>query len=275
MLEHKLKQSLIYLYTQQGGYDWTALGRAIEWRLGIIRKFVKRDASLDDIQNAASALTIQRQIETEIEQYQRNLQVLATQLQNGDIEENEFIEQIEIITAAIYFIAYLNGSQTENEAAQQLIEDAKAALETMGVWTGAIVDQAMIEAAIPEEARNNIDSQLAISATSAINLAQKILEKAYDEDENILLNRLVLWVNKALEMYAWGQLFRADNPFLKWLVYALKRHCRDCLRLDGQVHTAQEWRASGFWPRCNNLECRGWACGCSFIESEGPSRGNF
>lgn len=276
MLEHKLKNSLIYLYTQQGGTDWSALGRAIEWRLDIIRKFIKRDVSLDEIQNIATALTIQRQIETELDQYQQDLQLLSVQLQQDEISEDEFVEQLEVITAAIYFIAYLNGSQTENEAAQQLIEDADAALETMGVWAGTIVDQSTIEAAISDvEARNGIDSQLAISATSAVDLTQKILGKAYDDDENILLNRLVLWVNKALEMYVWGQLFRADNPFLKWLIYPLKRHCRDCLRLDWQVHTAQEWRVSGFWPRCNNLECRGWACGCSFVESEGPSSGNF
>lgn len=274
MLEHKLKQSLIYLYTRQGGRDYSALGRAIEWRLGIIRKCVKRDMPLDDIQGIASALTIQRQIETELDQYQQDLQLLSVQLQQDEITQDEFIEQVEVITAAIYFIAYLNGSQTDNKAAQQLAQDARVALDTMGVEVGMVVNQTTIEAAIPDtEARNGIDSQLAISATSAANLAGNLKLEVFNPQS--LLNRIVLWVNKALEMYVWGQLFRVDNPFYEFIYNPLKDHCTDCQRLNGQVHTAQEWVASGFWPQGAGLECGGFNCGCRFVDSNGPSKGNF
>lgn len=265
MLEHKLKQSLIYLYTRQSGTDWPVLGRAIEWRLGILRKFVKRDASLEDVQKVASALTIQRQIETELDQYQQGLQLLSAQLQQDEITEDEFIERVEVITAAIYFIAYLDGSQTDNEAARQLTEDARIALDTLGVGAGTVVDQTTIEAAIPDmEARSNIDSQLAISATSAIGLT------GHD-----FLYRITLWVNTALGVFTWGQLHRADDPFYEWAYTPLKDHCDDCYRLNRQVHTAKEWLASGFWPRNSNLACGGWACGCFFVEVNGPSQGDF
>ena len=276
MLEHKLKQSLIYLYSRQGGNNWSALGRAIEWRLGIIRRYIKHNASFDEVQNLVSALTIQRQVETELDQYQQDLQLLSVQLQQDEISEDEFIEQVEVITAAVYFIACLDGSQTDNdnEAARRLTQDARIALDILGTEAGTVVDQATIEAAIPDvEARNGIDSQLAIVATSAVNFAGKLKLEVYDPQD--LLFRIALWVNKALEMYSWGQLFRVDNPFYQWIYNPLKEHCDDCERLNGQVHTAREWYASGFWPRSISLDCEGWLCGCSFIKSNGPSQGDF
>ncbi len=87
-------------------------------------------------------------------------------------------------------------------------------------------------------------------------------------------SRVALWVGTALGLYALGQMFRPDDPNLQWRVGPTE-HCGDCLRLDGQIHTASEWRASGWQPQGRNLECHGYRCQCGLYETNESPQGNF
>ena len=58
-----------------------------------------------------------------------------------------------------------------------------------------------------------------------------------------------------------------------WRLGATEDHCVDCLNLDGQVHTAAEWLASGIQPQSPDLACGGWNCDCRLEPTELPSSG--
>ena len=58
-----------------------------------------------------------------------------------------------------------------------------------------------------------------------------------------------------------------------WRRGATKKPCRDCLALDGQVHTAAEWRSAGIEPQSPDLACGGWECLCKLFPTDLPSSG--
>ena len=128
-LELKVKKQIIRFYKKQPGkVDHNKLGRAIDWRLAIIRQLstqVKR-SKLDAVQFSslsAGLCLIQRQIEDELDLYQQDLQELSGQLENGDIEQDEYDEKLELLTAAIFFLAYLSGSDNDGgELAQSSLD---------------------------------------------------------------------------------------------------------------------------------------------------------
>lgn len=105
--------------------------------------------------------------------------------------------------------------------------------------------------------------------------ANDIYSGRYEDKPESLLTRMFVWTNMAASVYFAGLLLRRDDPHLRWVWNPLKDHCSDCVRLNGQVHRASEWQASGWRPRSTGLECRGFNCGCALIETIGPSQGNF
>ncbi len=110
---------------------------------------------------------------------------------------------------------------------------------------------------------------------SVRDFSNDIYSGRYTETPSSALTRIFIWTNMAAGIYILGQMFRRDDPHYEWIWNPLKDHCSDCVRLNGQVHTASEWLASGFSPRSTALECRGFNCGCDLKEVVGPSRGSF
>ena len=98
-----------------------------------------------------------------------------------------------------------------------------------------------------------------------------------------LANRVRLWANSRLSALHLGMLMRPGRPDpdtgrvaearYMWQLGATEKHCSDCLRLNGQVHTASEWRAYGLYPQSKDLECGGWWCDCKLLEVETESQG--
>lgn len=97
----------------------------------------------------------------------------------------------------------------------------------------------------------------------------------YVDNPGSAMTRIFLWTNMAAGVYAIGQLRRRDNPRYRWVINPFKDHCGTCVRLNGQVHTAQRWLASGYTPRSSSLECRGFNCGCTLVETSDPEQGGF
>lgn len=123
------------------------------------------------------------------------------------------------------------------------------------------------------------DEQLAVSQlvqdqTTAISgLATDIYAGKYSSLAD-LGYRIDLWMNSAVSAFYAGQTYDNSDPHLLWM-YGPTEHCSDCQRLNGQVHTASEWRASGWTPRSRGLECEGYNCQCRWIPAPGPSVGGF
>lgn len=93
-----------------------------------------------------------------------------------------------------------------------------------------------------------------------------------------LASRVRLWANKRLEALHLGMLTRTarrdePEPRYVWRLGATEKHCRDCARLNGQVHTASEWARAGIRPQSADLECGGWRCDCRLEQTEDESAG--
>lgn len=128
---------------------------------------------------------------------------------------------------------------------------------------------------IPPEAVEELQAEIEVSVTAGAGLATAILGGRYEDRGAALASRLAMWATTALGVYALGQLWREDDPFFEWIRNPFKDSCVDCIRLDGQVHTMSEWKASGWKPQARHLSCKGYNCGCIWSEVQGPSFGDF
>lgn len=134
-------------------------------------------------------------------------------------------------------------------------------------------------------AQADFDAILTLHRDSIPGLADDIYDGRYDANEEtgqtaevgraLLLARLVLWSNKGGECYPAGQLHNPAVEKYGWRLGSTVEHCDDCLRLNGQVHTKEDWRASGYRPQGGNLECGGWNCDCKYVPSAAADEGGF
>lgn len=238
--------------------DWQRVGRAIEWRIGLP----------DD----CPIPPVQRQVEDELDQYQQELTDLSDQLQAGDIDDDEFQSRLEALTVAIILLAFLRGSQIEDDV---MAESALAALENGGT-SAVVIDWD----AIPAEAVEDLQGEIDVSTEAGAGLGAAIMAGQYEDKAASLASRLAMWATTALGMYGLGQLFRGDSdPNLIWSFGATIEHCKTCQTLNGQVHKSSEWKAfyarTSLRPQSRNLECGGFHCHCGLYETSEPVSGNF
>jgi hypothetical protein len=111
-----------------------------------------------------------------------------------------------------------------------------------------------------------VGNLLRLNEESAVSFAQAIEEGEYDDDEDKLTTRAEMWADAAHGMFHAGHLYREGNPSYRWNYQPGKAHCGTCSTLNGQVKTAEEFRALGYWPMSPALECSGVHCGCELTE---------
>jgi hypothetical protein len=178
--------------------------------------------------------------------YEAQLSEYTSAANDGDIEQSDFEERAKELVAAIILLAFLRGAKRESDD-------------------------------LTEETRLIIESEIEVNQESITEFANDIYAGRYHGDklgDEGLSNRLALWIGTLSAVYAVGQTHRADNPRFRWQVGPTE-HCGDCLRLNGQVHTAEEWRSSGWSPKGRNLECHGYRCQCQFVDTTESTRGSF
>lgn len=185
--------------------------------------------------------------DADIQQYEQQLFYLIEQANRGEISRERFEGALEQIVAAILITLFLRGAR-------------------------------VTYAELSEEARLALQQQIEIHRRSLDDFAEGIYGGLYGEGELGLsgaLARAGLWVNMAAGIFFLGQTHQPYDVYLKWNWSVFKEHCGDCAHLNGQVHTAAEWRASGWYPRSSGLQCFGVHCGCYFTETSGPSVGTI
>lgn len=85
-----------------------------------------------------------------------------------------------------------------------------------------------------------------------------------------------MWVNKSLRtIQDYGRRSGAGDRRYKWVLGPAEKHCRDCPRLDGQVHRYREWYARGWYPGSDKTGCKGFKCQCQLVPTDEPSNGRF
>lgn len=83
------------------------------------------------------------------------------------------------------------------------------------------------------------------------------------------------WFNKSImPFYRAGLLSANRNGSFEW-VYGDTIHCKDCNRLNGQVHRLRDWHRKGLLPQSGDLECNGYNCQCRLVPTMARARGRF
>ena len=130
----------------------------------------------------------------------------------------------------------------------------------------------------------NLEEYLAINLESVTKIADDIYNGRYQPTEEneekplALLLRLGLWVSNAFAMATLAMVFNPKHKatHYKFILGHTKEHCKDCVRLNGQVHTGDDWsQHSEMLPRSHSLECKGFNCLCYLEETKEPVNGNF
>lgn len=86
--------------------------------------------------------------------------------------------------------------------------------------------------------------------------------------------RVNMWGKSLQSFVDSGQVAANANGMFEWQ-YGMTEHCKDCLRLDKQVHRMKSWYASGWLPRASTLDCKGFNCKCQLVKSNAKARGRF
>ncbi len=199
-------------------------------------------------QPSKEASDVIKEIETDVEvilaQYESDFQFLVEEALNEEISRDNFEERLSELIILIL----------------------------VAIWLRAVN---MSSSELSNAERANMQAAVEQHVNAVHGLANDIYGGKYDDSPAGALTRIFVWSNMAAGVYFLGLASRRDNPLLEWVWDPAKDHCGDCVRLNGQVHTAQEWLDSGFTPRSMALECRGFNCGCGWRESAGPVRGDF
>lgn len=182
-----------------------------------------------------------------LDRYGRELYELANLARDGEIEEEEFINRLQILSANNLTAAFILGS-----------------LITDGVLTDGELDA--------------VDYYVAAARDSAPGLAADIYNGRYggvyrDEDADgepaSLSNRTALWVATASAAIIGGRVWRRDDPELTWRRGPTEEPCGDCLAFEGTTMKASLWRR--LWsqdklPQGYGLKCKGYKCLCDLKE---------
>lgn len=192
--------------------------------------------------------SIVKEIETEVEgilaQYESDFQFLVEESMNQEISQTSFEQRLAELVALIL----------------------------VAIWMrGANLTPSELNSTERDELQSSIDPHI----DAVRGLSDDLYSGKYEDSPRSALTRIFVWSNMAAGIYYMGLMHRRDDPRLQWVYTPDKDHCGDCLRLNGQVHTAREWLASGFSPRSTGLECRGFNCGCDFRETTEPIKGGF
>jgi hypothetical protein len=94
--------------------------------------------------------------------------------------------------------------------------------------------------------------------------------KANGRALSIVLNRLPLWVSRYSEFFTRGRLMAKRDQKHIWRLGATDKHCGSCVKLDGKVKRASQWVAANIYPKCPDLECHGYYCGCTLSPTTDP-----
>lgn len=178
---------------------------------------------------------------------------LTELIENSDnLTEDEFEDSVtELVTAAI-IAAHLLGS-------------------------GKDIDE------ITQEEQDSIEEEILLALLTLSSLTADVFGGRFKEGEDgepselNLSARVRKWAVGILAAYVMGTTFLESDPKMRWDWDPAKEHCKDCKRLNGQVHRASEWRKKGWLPQSNKLECSKWGCGCRLtrVDNSTPISGSY
>lgn len=205
----------------------------------------------------------QGDIDTELEDYQDNINRLAQEANDGEISQEEFEYQLEALTIAILTLAMVRGADIGGDVQTSLEDAALLTLEdptAIDTALAVLTDAELLASAYPPDALNVLGENIDGSLQST--LSQDIYSGQYTDNAQGLLSRLGMWGITAAGVYGYGQLVGNPTQEFIWNLGPTEKHCDSCAGASGQVRTGQEWRDSGIYPKSPALQCGGHRCLC-------------
>lgn len=185
-------------------------------------------------------------LQLELANYADMLEELVLKAEKGEIDQSEFESEMERLIALTLVALYV-------------------------IYSNRDVDE------FDDTDYEFIESNLRTNFNSIPTLSDDIYSGRYTaEGLGALLLRMGLWVAVAGSIVVAAKLRNKRNEERRYkFVYGHTEHCDDCLRLNGQVHTAADWFASGLYPQSPMLTCRGFRCQCKLIQTDDDETGDF
>lgn len=85
-----------------------------------------------------------------------------------------------------------------------------------------------------------------------------------------------MWFNKSImPFYQAGKVSADRNGIYEWRLGATEQHCKDCQRLNGQVHRLSNWVKNAWLPQSSKLACGGFRCDCSLKKTRRQVTGSY
>lgn len=87
------------------------------------------------------------------------------------------------------------------------------------------------------------------------------------------MSRAAMWISRYQDVRQRASGLACGDRKKKWVMNPIKEHCPSCVKLDGKVKRNSYWMKQGVLPQNPPnpyLECGGWNCGCSLIDTDEP-----
>lgn len=138
-----------------------------------------------------------------------------------------------------------------------------------GLREGGVAD-----AELDEMDQTRFTSLLAEQSQYVSGLGEQVYKQGISSAEAI--GKPEMWFNKSImPFYNAGLLSAERNANYEWILGRTEEHCRDCLRLNGQVHRLWAWHRREILPQSDKLACNGFNCDCRLQRSDKRANGRF
>lgn len=208
--------------------------------------FAEAQGLVDKAKNVARTAFGQKQTEVDLDEavqvYQNELEELALAANDGDIPQDTFETLVtDVVSVSLLaFFAHFAGQ--------------------------------------PYGMGGPLDTTLEYNLSAVARLSSDIYDGRYRDNVEGLKRRLGLWTSDArlaADVGAVSNPEHTDTHYM-FVMGPTSDHCSDCMRLDRQIHTAEEWLDNArYLPRSRHLECHGFNCLCELEPTNEPVRGNF
>lgn len=142
-------------------------------------------------------------------------------------------------------------------------------------YIDGLVDGGVTGAELDEEDESNITSLTKEQSQYVTGLGDTLYKEGGISDEEAK-QKPAMWFNKTIAPFYTAGLSSADkNGYYEW-VYGDTEHCEDCRALNGQVHRLKDYERTGWLPKAEKLECKGFNCKCNLVRRDkGRAKGKF
>jgi hypothetical protein len=178
------------------------------------------------------------------ETYQEELAAAALLFWSGDINRQQFENQMETVVTDNFRQAWLDGAEEGGVSESELTIDEEDALQ------------------------QRTNEELGFIAAYALWLSTHTQADGFDF--GVTQSHTDSWANRWLEVLTQGRGLAAADQKEKWVWNPDKEHCTDCRTLNGRVYRNSVWNRWGIYPRSSSLACFGTHCGCERRPTDEP-----